>query len=131
MNLKVIHVPFTFAPDAIGGTEIYVESLTRALRMFGIDSQVAAPSSDGSDYRYEYGRLRVHRFCAGATSEDMLGELYGKGDPQAAAAFARILDEERPDAVHIHAFTRAVSVRLVREAKARGISVFFTYHTPT
>jgi Glycosyl transferase 4-like domain len=46
-------------------------------------------------------------------------------------AFAEILDEECPDVVHIHAFTRAVSILLVRAAKQRGIPVFFTYHTPT
>ena len=61
----------------------------------------------------------------------MLEELYGDGDPQAAAAFARIVDEERPDIVHVHAFTRAVSVLLVRTAKQRKLPVFFTYHTPT
>lgn len=61
----------------------------------------------------------------------MLRELYGEGDPRAAALFGRILDEERPDAVHVHAFTRAVSVLLVRAAKQRGLPVFFTYHTPT
>ena len=58
-------------------------------------------------------------------------ELYGDGDPRAAAAFARILDEERPDVVHLHAFTCAVSLRLVREAKRRDIPVVFSYHTPT
>src|SRR5262249_56065798 len=32
---------------------------------------------------------------------------------------------------HIGAFTRAISVMLVRAAKKRGLPVFFTYHTPT
>ncbi len=42
-----------------------------------------------------------------------------------------MLDEERPDVVHLHAFTHAVSPRLAREAKQRGIPVVFSYHTPT
>ena len=27
--IKILHVPFTFYPDAVGGTEIYVESLAQ------------------------------------------------------------------------------------------------------
>jgi hypothetical protein len=58
-------------------------------------------------------------------------ELYGDGDPVAGAAFARILDDEAPYVVHMHAFTRAVSLEILRFAKQRGIPTFFTYRTPT
>jgi glycosyltransferase involved in cell wall biosynthesis len=129
--LKVVHVPFTFAPDPVGGTEIYVEALARGLRCHGIEPLVAAPCGTGADMAYEHHGLRVRRFPAASESKSMLRELYGGGDPVAAAAFAQILDDERPDVVHLHAFTRAVSVRLVRAAKRRGFPVFFTYHTPT
>jgi glycosyltransferase involved in cell wall biosynthesis len=126
--LKVVHVPFVFAPDPVGGTEIYVEALAHGLRAHGIESLIAAP---GNDQAYEHNDLRVRRFRSAPESKYMLRELYGDGDPQAAAAFAKILDEECPDAVHVHAFTRAVSVMLVRVAKQRGLPVVFTYHTAT
>jgi glycosyltransferase involved in cell wall biosynthesis len=129
--VRVAHVPFSFAPDPVGGTEIYVEALAHDLRAYGIESLIAAPSSSDNDRAYENNGLHVRRFRSAPTSKYMLKELYGKGDPVAAAAFGQILDEERPDAVHIHAFTRAVSVLLVRAAKQRGLPVFFTYHTPT
>ena len=129
--LKVVHIPFTFAPDPVGGTEIYVETLAHGLRAHGIESLIVAPSSGGIDEAYEHNTLRVRRYRAGPESKYMLRELYGRGDPESAAAFAQIIDEERPDAVHVHAFTRAVSLRLVRAAKRRGLPVFFTYHTPT
>src|SRR5215471_19399598 len=48
-NLKVVHVPFTFAPDPVGGTEIYVEALAHGLRAHGIESLIVAPSSSGID----------------------------------------------------------------------------------
>ncbi|PIQ82931.1 MAG: glycosyl transferase group 1 [Candidatus Omnitrophica bacterium CG11_big_fil_rev_8_21_14_0_20_64_10] len=57
--------------------------------------------------------------------------MYGEGDPIAAESFERLLEAERPDAVHLHAFTAAVSIRLVRAASSRGIPILFTYHTPT
>jgi glycosyltransferase involved in cell wall biosynthesis len=126
---KVVHIPFTFAPDPVGGTEIYVETLAHSLRAHGIESLIVAPSC--IDEAYEHNTLRVRRYRTAPESKYMLRELYGRGDPESAAAFAQIIDEERPDAVHLHAFTRAVSLRLVRIAKQRGLPVFFTYHTPT
>jgi glycosyltransferase involved in cell wall biosynthesis len=93
-----------------------------------VSALVAAPGQQ-SDH-YEHDGLPVRRFGVQPAVRD-IQELYGHGDAQAASAFGRILDEERPDIVHLHAMTRAVSLRLVREAAARGIGVVFTYHTPT
>src|SRR5438128_1682322 len=122
--LRVVHVPFTFAPDPVGGTEIYVEALAHNLRSYGIDSLIVAPSNTGSDEAYDYNSLHVRRYRIAPNSKHMLRELYGEGDPEAASAFAQILDDERPDAVHLHAFTRAVSLMLVRAAKRRALPVF-------
>jgi Glycosyl transferase 4-like domain len=119
-------VPFTFAPDPVGGTEIYVEALYYGLRDHDVESLIVAPSSHGTNETYEHNGLHVRRYRTASNSKFMLRELYGDGDPEAAAAFAQILDEECPDAVHIHAFTRAASVLLVRAAKQRGLTVLFT-----
>jgi glycosyltransferase involved in cell wall biosynthesis len=129
--LRVAHVPFTFYPDPIGGTEIYVETLADGLKSCGIEPVIFAPSSNNENHSYDYNGLRVRRYRMAPTSDNMLRELYGEGDPTAAREFGQILDEECPDAVHLHAFTRGVSLLTVRAAKQRGIPVFFTYHTPT
>jgi glycosyltransferase involved in cell wall biosynthesis len=130
-ELKIIHVPFTFPPDPSGGTEVYVERLSHSLRAHRVQSVIAAPSVNGADWAYEHNGLSVRRFRSAVTSKHMLRELYGRGDPEAAAAFAKLLDEERPDLVHMHSFTRAASVLLVRAAKERHLPVVLTYHTPT
>ena len=101
------------------------------LKSCGIESVIFAPSSNNENHSYAYKGLHVRRYRLAPTSDNMLRELYGEGDPTAAAEFGHILDEERPDAVHLHAFTRGVSLLMVRAAKERGIPVFFTYHTPT
>ena len=129
--MKLAQVPFTFAPDPIGGTEVYVEALAHGLRYYGIESVILAPTSNGENCSYNYNGLHVRRYRLAPTSDNILRELYGGGDPVAAAEFGRILDQECPDAVHLHAFTRGVSLLTVRAAKERGIPVFFTYHTPT
>jgi glycosyltransferase involved in cell wall biosynthesis len=126
--MKLLHVPFTYHPDPVGGTEIYVEALAREQQRLGYRVTIAAPAAE--DAAYAHAGIPVRRFAVSAQVRD-LRELYGEGDPRAAAAFERILDGERPDAVHLHAFTPGVSLRLVRAAKRRDIPVAFSYHTPT
>lgn len=126
--MKVIHVPFCFAPDPVGGTEVFVAHVSRDLNRLGVDVVVAAPSD--SNRSYEIDGLRVRRFATLSRVKDV-AELYGSGDPLAAAEFGKLLDEEKADVVHLHAFTAAVSLKLVRAAKSRKLPVVFTYHTPT
>lgn len=126
--MKVIHVPFCFYPDPSGGTEVYVKSLASRQQQYGANVVIAAPGKETSSY--EYLGLPVRRFAISNEVTDMR-VLYGEGDVKTSRGFAEILDEERPDIVHMHAFTREVSLRLLREATSRGIKVIFTYHTPT
>jgi len=125
--MKILHLPFTYYPDAVGGTEVYVNALAEALRLLGIESLIAAPSE--TSRLYEHQGLKVYRFALSAV-DDPSG-IYGAGDLQGAAAVAHILDTETPDVVHMHALTRGVSLLVLREAKQRKIPVVFTYHTPT
>jgi glycosyltransferase involved in cell wall biosynthesis len=125
--VKVIQVPFCFYPDPIGGTEVYVEALSRQLQALAVDVAIAAPSN--THQTYDYHQLPVKRFATGPIHD--LKDLHGAGDVEAAMAFSQILEQEQPDLVHLHAFTRGASLRLVQAAKQRDIPVVFTYHTPT
>jgi glycosyltransferase involved in cell wall biosynthesis len=126
--VKILHVPFTFHPDPVGGTEVYVEGLARAQQAQGFDAIVAAPGD--RKQTYDCSGLKVWRFPVGSPIQD-IRELYGDGDQMAAQEFAEILKNERPNVVHLHAFTRGASLRLVRVARQLGISLVFSYHTPT
>jgi len=126
--MKVIHIPFGFEPDPVGGTEVYVAQLARDLQRLGVDAIIAAPGERCRAYTID--GLRVFRFAITTKISD-IAQLYGEGDALAAAEFANILAEEKPDLVHIHAFTSAVSLKLIRVAKDRDLPVVFTYHTPT
>lgn len=126
--MKIIQVPYCFYPDQVGGTEVYVAALVNCLTDRGIESIVVSPGERNDSYEHE--GIRVRRFHVNPTIKD-LRELYGEGNAAAAKEFSLILDEEKPDLVHLHALTRGVSLRLVREAKLRRLPVVFTYHTPT
>jgi glycosyltransferase involved in cell wall biosynthesis len=125
--MKILHVPFGFPPDVVGGTEVYVAGLARAQRSAGHEPVIAAPAAANSTYEREHGR--VYRYAV--SSRLQLEELWGRGDPQAAQEFARILDRERPEIVHLHAFTSAISLLCAEQIRERSIPIVFTYHTPT
>ncbi|MCX5686483.1 MAG: glycosyltransferase [Candidatus Omnitrophica bacterium] len=127
--MKIIHIPYCFYPDPVGGTEVYVKNLCNSLNKFGIESIVAAPT-EGKDNVCFHEGIKVRRFSISKHIED-LADLYGGSDPVSLKAFGRILDEEKPDLAHFHALTYAVSLGLMRESRSRGIPVIFTYHTPT
>lgn len=127
-TVKVMHLPYTYYPDPVGGTEIYVETLVRDLAQLGVENLVAAPSDNNA--RYIYDDILVIRYDHGGPVSDV-AELAGSGSKVAAKNIADILDTEQPDIVHMHAFTYAVSRLIVNEAKKRRIPTVLTYHTPT
>jgi len=126
--MKILHVPFTFYPDAVGGTEIYVASLAKELTKLGDQNIIAAPSEQERSYVHD--SLNIHRYALDTQVKE-LDVIYGKGDPVAEASFDALLAREKPDIVHLHALTSAVSLRTLSAAKRHGIPVVFTYHTPT
>jgi glycosyltransferase involved in cell wall biosynthesis len=125
--MKVLHVPFCYYPDPVGGTEVYTGALAACQAKLGLTVAIAAPASENAEYFHD--GIPVHRFRISASLP--LGDLYGEGDPAAAEAFGEILRKMAPDIVHLHAFTSGVSLRLVRAARRANVSVVFTYHTPT
>jgi glycosyltransferase involved in cell wall biosynthesis len=125
--MKIIQVPFCYAPDPIGGTEIYVSTLARQIRQRGVDVLIAAPSEQNREYIID--DIPVRRFAISPSLD--LPQLYGIGDQSGAAEFIKIVDKEKPDIVHLHAFTAAVSIALIRMVKSRKIPIIFSYHTPT
>lgn len=127
--MRIVHVPFVYFPDVAGGTEVYVAQLARDLRTHGVESVVAAPALGPVPVRYDYDGTPVYRFAlAGAEN---VADLYGEGNERAAQSIAGILAEVDADVLHLHAFTRAASVRAARAARQTGARVVFTYHTPT
>jgi len=125
--MKVLHIPFTYYPDSCGGTEVYVGALCRFLAEAGVQNSIAAPAAKAASYEHE--EVQVHRFATHpALTQDM---MFVQGDPVAAEGFAQVLDVEKPDLVHFHAHSPAVSVLCLREARKRGIPALSTYHTPT
>jgi glycosyltransferase involved in cell wall biosynthesis len=123
--VDVLHVPYTYFPDAVGGTEIYVAGLAETLRPLGVYSAVAAPGEADAAYDHD---VPVFRFATDRRAD--LDRAYGAPDPTAAQSFCALIARLRPRIVHLHAHTAAVSGRLADAAHEAGAKVVFTYHTP-
>lgn len=125
--MKILHLPYIYFPDAAAGTESYVQALALGLAKLGVENLVAAP---GQHYQqYSHAGIQVVRLAVSPGSPS-LRTLYGGGDENVARQFDDLLAEWRPDVVHFHAFTSAISLLLVEATKRHDISVVSTYHTP-
>ena len=123
----VLHVPYTYFPDAVGGTEIYAAGLVEALRTHGIASAIAAPAAAAATYRHD--DVPVFRFAIGR--ETGLAQAYGAPDAAAVRSFRELLHRLQPRILHLHACTAAVSGRLAELARESGAKVILTYHAAT
>jgi len=126
--LKIWHVLHGFAPELTGGTERAVEALARAMAADGHEVVVVtgsievAPSSRVDDLSVDGLRvLRMHR------GDLYFEEWYKAWSPDIGARFAELLEQERPDVVHVHHWIRLTS-DLVRIARAAGCTVAVTLH---
>ena len=126
--MKIIQIPYCYYPDPVGGTEVYVESLAQEITLLGHTCIIVAPGERTEEYIHEGIKVRRYAISEGKCS---LNELYSLQDKKAVFEFSKILDEENPDIIHMHALTRGASPELTEEAAKRGIRTVFTYHTPT
>lgn len=124
--MKVLHIPFTYFPDPIGGTEVYVRDLIENLRPLGVESVVLADSDRPRSYFHD--GVPVHRVALPPAPD--LRHQYGLPVPALTAVVSDFIDAERPNFVHIHAPTWAATPTVVEEFHRRDIPVVFTYHSP-
>ena len=126
--MRILFVVHGFPPEATGGTEIYASGLAQALWRRGHEVIVLAREArtDEPEYRVHRDRagevavLRVNHTFRDATSFE---HTYRNAKIDAIAG--ALLDEERPDLVHVHHLT-CLSTGITGECVARGIPFVLT-----
>ena len=132
--MKVLLALHGYPPELVGGTEDSTRALARALAAAGHEPVVVAGSmqwegglrrSLEEDADPASGRsYRVHRIHRA----DPYFDHWQKGAaPAAGRLFEEVLDEERPDLVHVHHWIR-LSRDLVWRAARRGVPAVATLH---
>ncbi|MSR62571.1 MAG: glycosyltransferase [Planctomycetes bacterium] len=127
--MRILLLVHDFLPAHPAGTEVYTGALARRLVERGHELRVFATEKDiGRPHltltRREWQGIRVDELVNNLFYADFQ-ETWDY--PPAAAAFARVLDEFRPEVVHVMHLLY-LSVGCVEEAHRRGIPVFFTLH---
>lgn len=127
--MRILFVSHDFLPNHPSGTEIYTWQLGVRLMERGHEVHLFTTEKDVSRPHLRLDRrvfdgLQVHELV----NNLFYGDFRETWDfPPAQAAFGRLLDELRPDVVHVM-HLMYLSVGCVEEAAQRGIPVFFTLH---
>lgn len=126
--MRIAHLPSSYLPEDLGGTEVYVSRLCRALleqshHMAVVWHAAAPPSMELNGLAGHLVRLPPHPARKRA---DLYRHSTG-GEPPGFRAF---LSDWRPDVIHFHAFTLGAGLDHARVARRAGIPYVITYHTP-
>ena len=125
--MKIVQAVGWYHPDSIGGTELYVSALARALRAAGHDVLIAAPQPGLAAPRtYEYEGCQVFRYPIpeSPTRREAQGDVAVRG----AEHFHRWLGSTRADVVHMHTFVTGLGLQEIHAARAAGSRVVVTTH---
>lgn len=128
--MRILYVTASYPPDSVGGVELHVEGLCRAMQAAGHEVFVLARSGRPATRHLQLlhdsvGGVPVTR--VGNTFEDATSlQALVAGEPL-ADAFARELLRLRPDVVHVHHLT-CLSTRIVDRCRAAHVPVVMTLH---
>lgn len=121
--MRCLHLPSSYLPETVGGTEVYVQQLCAGLRQLGHESVVAWHTNNpclAEDCIALPPRTRVHRT-----------DVYTRATGRPPTGFADLLDRVRPDVAHFHAFTLGASLDHARLLRELHIPYVITFHTPS
>ena len=102
VSMRILHLLHQYLPEKVGGTELYTRSLAQQQVAQGHSVAIFAPAGQGNtglEPSLEEG-VRVYRVGVGARSPTAVFASTFR-HPQLHHAFARVLQQEQPDLVHI------------------------------
>lgn len=130
--MKTLHLPSTYLPWAIGGSEIYCHRLCQNIQSLGVEVRVAIHQGIKSQeplgtQHYEGVPVQVLPSIPDAYERVA---LYTRATSH-APDFQQLLTDYQPDIVHFHNFSVSQGITHLRLAKAAGCKIVLTYHTPS
>lgn len=126
--MRLLNLTHQYLPDKIGGVERYTQSISRALAERGHQVSVfyrRSAAGVGLERREE-GGVAVWAAWAGSPSPTRRF-LATFGDAPLVRAFAHVLDETRPELVHVQ-HLMGLPARLLTMLRQRGIPTVVTLH---
>jgi glycosyltransferase involved in cell wall biosynthesis len=135
---RVMMINLGYPPNVIGGTEVLVQSLARAVARQGTIVSVVSLSQNGADWERDDGNVHAYFIAAHPMGialldpkrtrlKKLLWHALGEFNIWSAGKLATILKREKPDVIHTHSLL-GLSVSLWRVARAHGIPIVHTLH---
>lgn len=129
-GMKILVVTHGFPPDQMAGAEIYAFNVSREMARRGHEVVVLSPAARSGHEEYELVEeeldgMRVLRLVNTWREQFSLADTYA--NPRIDAAFAALLERERPDVVHIH-HTIGTTANTAPLAKERCVPSAITLH---
>lgn len=124
--MRIVQAAGFYYPDSVGGTEVYVESLSRCLQGIGLTSVVAAPSGSEQGRQYTYAGIDVFRYPT--PSRWLRREVQGRVPPRYFGAFECWLYAQRADVYHQHSWTTGCGLWHLECARRLGLKTVVTLH---
>jgi glycosyltransferase involved in cell wall biosynthesis len=121
--VRILHLPSSYMPDTLGGTEVYLQQLVEMLRLHGHDAQVAWHTETGA---LPHGSIALPPLRAASRVQ-----LYAKSAGREPRGLDELLTTSKPDLIHFHAFTLGAGLDHAHAAERHGIPYLITFHTPT
>lgn len=127
--MRVLLVTHRYPPDGTAGAETYAATLAGHFERSGVDVAVLTAVKD-----IARRHLSVHRRTEGRTPVvEVVNNLFATdfrstwNEPRVDAIAGELLDELRPDVVHVHHLLY-LSVGVLRACRERGIPVLMVLH---
>jgi glycosyltransferase involved in cell wall biosynthesis len=125
--VKILQVAGWYYPENLGGTEIYVSTLSRLLAEIGHQVIVAAPLAGLTTPRsYEHDGTPVYRYPV--PSNPIRDEAQGRVPARGSEHFREWVAELKPDVAHFHSIVTGLGLSEMRAAKSSGAQLIFTSH---
>lgn len=129
--MRILHVVHQYPPDKVGGTELYTQSLARHMTARGHSVAVFCPSRQPADptrslVSTDEDGARIHRVLLGPRSaQAMFFDTFTQRT--ISTAFAAVLQQERPDLIHVQ-HLMGLPAGLIDQIVKAGIPFVVTLH---
>ncbi|HVA49248.1 MAG TPA: glycosyltransferase [Pirellulales bacterium] len=120
--LRIAHLPSSYFPDTLGGTEVYVQSLCKLLEELGHATAVVWHSETAAG-------LPENAFPLGTLPPPRRSHLYTRFAGAEPRGFRDFLRGWKPDVVHFHAFTLGAGGDHAECCRRENVPYVITYHT--
>jgi glycosyltransferase involved in cell wall biosynthesis len=135
---RIMMINLGYPPNTVGGTEVLVQSLARALVHRGSSVSVVSLSTSGADGIDDDEGVRAYFIAAHPMGIALLDpqrtavkklfwHALGEFNIWSAGKLAAIVEQEKPDIIHTHSLL-GLSTSLWRVARAHGIPIAHTLH---